>query len=218
MEDGNIQQPGETVTPSQSPAPEPPAPVSTPPASESPIAEKPEHPSDGGPKFDTSKADLPAAAISANGSVITWTASEFIAHAKSFGWYAALFLAAAGFAALVFLITRDPVSVGVILFGAIMFGIYAGHKPRELEYRVDTRGLTIGSKHFTYDHFRSFSVLPEGAFSSIVFMPLKRFAVPTTIYYAPEDEDKIVGLLGDCLPFEQRGHDAVDRLMHRIHF
>jgi hypothetical protein len=149
---------------------------------------------------------------------VSWTASEFIAHAKSFKWYAALFLGAVVFAALVYLVTRDYVSVGVVLGAALIFGIYAGHPPRELQYRLDGSGLTIGKKHFTYGEFRSFSVLPEGAFSSIVFMPLRRFAVPTTIYYAPDDEDKIVSLLGSYLPIEERGHDAVDRLMHRIHF
>lgn len=149
---------------------------------------------------------------------ITWTASEFIAHSKSFGWYAVLALVAVAMAALIFFLTKDKVSAGVIIVAALMFGIYAGYKPRELQYRLDQGGLTVGTKHFTYDQFRCFSVLPEGAFSSIVFMPLKRFAVTTTIYYAPEDEDKIVNLLGNYLPLEERGHDAIDRLMHRIHF
>jgi hypothetical protein len=38
-------------------------------------------------------------------------------------------------------------------------------------------------------------VVPEGAFNSIVFMPLKRFAVPLSIYYDPKDEDKIIAVL-----------------------
>jgi hypothetical protein len=125
---------------------------------------------------------------------------------------------AVAFAAVIYLVTRDVISAGVIILAAIVLGIYAGHQPRELEYQLNARGLTIGQKHYSYEQFRSFSVLPEGAFSSIVFMPLKRFAVPTTIYYAPEDEEKIVSLLGSYLPLEERGHDAVDRLMHRIHF
>lgn len=122
------------------------------------------------------------------------------------------------FAAAVFLLTKDKISVVVIVVAALLLGAYANHKPRQLEYRLDAHGLSVGDKHFTYDQFRSFSVLPEGAFSSIVLMPLKRFALTTTLYYAPEDEDKIVNLLSDYLPLEERGHDAVDRLMHRIRF
>jgi hypothetical protein len=60
--------------------------------------------------------------------------------------------------------------------------------------------------------------LEEGAIPSIVFMPLKRFAVPTTIYYPEEEEENIVGVLAGRLPMEQHGHDAIDRLMHRIRY
>lgn len=232
MESTSIQ-PGQTVTPTPTGAaapqasqvPEPPAPQPTPqpvapaPEPEAP-PERPVSPED--QQFDNSQPEI-APVTSPNPDApdtqaITWTASEFIAHSKSFGWYAGLALAAIAAAALVFFVTKDRISSGVILMAAALLGVYAGHKPRELQYQLDQGGLTIGPKHFTYDQFRCFSVLPEGAFSSIVLMPLKRFAVTTTIYYAPEDEDKIVNLLGIHLPLEERGHDAVDRLMHRIHF
>jgi hypothetical protein len=49
-------------------------------------------------------------------------------------------------------------------------------------------------------------------------MPLKRFATLTTVYYAPEDEDKIVNLLSKHLPLEEHKLDAVDHLMQRIRF
>jgi hypothetical protein len=123
---------------------------------------------------------------------ITWTASEFIAHEKSAGWYTMLALATAIIAGIVYLITRDYISVGVVVVAGIILGAYAAHEPRQLEY--------------------------EGAFSSITFMPLKRFSPPISIYYAPEDEDRIVTLLSDKLPIEQRRLDAVDNLMRKIRF
>lgn len=230
--------PAVPAPPAGTPEPSPAAPAPTAPAEPKPAAEEPAAPlvvsetaspkvpqpaqpeeAQDDNKFDASPSETPAE----NGDLsdtqpITWTASEFIAHAKSFGWYAALALVTIALDAFVFLVTRDLISVGAVIFGAIIFGIYAGHKPRELEYRLDGLGLSIGQKHFGYDQFRCFSVLPEGGVSSIVFMPMKRFAMPTTIYYPPEDENKIVDLLGSCLPLEERGHDAVDRLMHRIHF
>ena len=229
-----VQQPGQTVSPSSSPISEPPpAPPAEPPqspvsTSEPQVPEEPAPPAVPEPPVPPALEEEPLAnqfvpespeqPENADIQEIAWTASEFIAHAKSFGWYAALGLAAIAGAALIFLLTKDIVSAGVIITAALFLGIYAGHKPRELEYRLDNSGLSIGQKHFGYSQFRSFSVLPEGAFSSIVFMPLKRFAVPTTIYYAPEDENKIVNLLGERLPLEDGGHDAIDRLIHRIHF
>lgn len=149
---------------------------------------------------------------------ISWTASEFVAHQKSGGWYGLLALAAILTAAGIWLITRDAVSSVVILFAAFVFGFYAKRQPRELDYQLDADGLTIAQKLYPYGGFRSFAVMDEGAFSSVVFMPLKRFAPLVTIYYAPEDEEQIVALLSDRLPMEDRKKDAIDRLMWRIRF
>ena len=152
------------------------------------------------------------------GGTITWTASEFVAHQKSSGWYVILAVGSVIAAAIVYLLTRDIVSSLIIPVCAVALGVLAARQPRELMYRLDDSGLTIGSKHLPYSTFRSFAVMREGAFSSIVFVPLKRFAMLTTIYYDPNDEEKIVALLSDRLPLETREHDAIDRLMWRIRF
>jgi hypothetical protein len=149
---------------------------------------------------------------------ITWTASEFIAHEKSPGWYLMLAAATLIIAVLIYLITRDYISVGVVVVAGLLLGTYGARQPRQLQYTIDRHGVTIGPKAYNYNEFRSFAVIQEGAFSSITFMPLKRFSPPISIYYAPEDEEKIVALLSDKLPFEQRRLDAVDNLMRKIRF
>lgn len=149
---------------------------------------------------------------------VSWTASEFIAHAKAPGWYAILAGSTAVAVLIIYVLTRDFISAAVVAIGAIFFGIYAGRQPRQLAYRVDEQGLQIGQKFYGYEQFRSFSVVPEGAFSSIVLMPLKRFAPVTTIYYAPEDEEHITNILANELPFAEHRHDAIDRLMRHIRF
>jgi hypothetical protein len=149
---------------------------------------------------------------------ITWTASEYISHEKSATWYAFLTLATAVIAAMLYLVTKDFVSVGVALASGIILGVSAARKPRELPYRVDMHGITIDSKQYAYGNFRSFAIMPEGAFTSIVLVPLKRFSPLLTIYYAPEDEDTIISLISTQLPNEERKDDAVDRLMRRIRF
>ena len=149
---------------------------------------------------------------------ITWTASEFVAHEKSAGWYFALIIVTIIIAALVFLVTKDKISVGVVVTAGLLLGVYGSHKPRQLEYKIDQSGVSIGGKYYGYHEFRSFSVAPEGAFAGITFAPLKRFAVPITIYYVPADEDKIVTILSAQLPFEEHRADAVDTLMRHIRF
>jgi hypothetical protein len=159
---------------------------------------------------DTPPVDLP--------DQLSWTASEFIAHEKSAGWYSLLALAALAVAALIYWLTRDKISTGVVIFAAIALGIFAAHKPKTQQYALSQDGLHVGQKLYGFQGFKSFSVGEEGAIASIVFMPLKRFMPPLTIYVAPDIEDQVVNFLADYLPFEQHKTDAVDNLLRRIRF
>jgi hypothetical protein len=161
-------------------------------------------------------AAIPAVQKEDNG--ISWTASEFISHDKSSGWYGTLALVAAIIAAFVYLTTKDMISTTVVIIAALAFAAVAGRKPRQLQYRLDINGITIGNKHLSYSTFKSFSMVSEGAYPSIVFRPLKRFAPLTTIYYAPADQGKIISLISEHLPLEEHKPDAVDNMMRRIRF
>lgn len=200
--------PGDTIAPGVSPAA---APIPAP----NPVAAAAPLPS---PEVAPMAAPAQAPIAAAPEESISWMASEFIAHNKPPFWYMALIGGAAVLAALVWLFTKDKISTGVVVVAAITFASYGARKPRQLQYQLTESGLMVGEKYHDYQEFRSFSVVPEGAFSSIVFMPLKRFAPLTTIYYDPADEAKIIDLLAERLPHEERQKDLIDRLMWRIRF
>ena len=149
---------------------------------------------------------------------ISWTASEFIAHQKSFGWYLGLGLAAASLAVVVYILTRDKVSSVMIIIVACVFGVFALKKPRVLQYIVDDRGITIGQKHYSFSLFKSFSVVEDGAAHSLILMPLQRFMPTISVYYSVGDEQKILVKIADFLPFEEHAQDFVDRIMRKIRF
>jgi hypothetical protein len=149
---------------------------------------------------------------------ITWEASEFVANHKTAGWYLLLAGAAALASAVVFLLTHDKISSGMIVIVAVALGIFAARKPRVLQYKLDESGLSIGAKFYSYANFKSFAVVDEDALSAIWLIPLQRFMPVITMYYDPKDEDKITGLLSQFLPFEPRSHDMVERFMRKIRF
>ena len=149
---------------------------------------------------------------------VAWTASEFIAHEKSKGWFVNLALVAFVITAFIYFVTRSIFSSVAILMGIILFGVFGARQPRQLTYQLDSTGLKIGEKWYGFQEFRSFSVIKEGAFSSIAFLPLKRFSPLISVYYAPADEEKILNILSNSLPYEDRKLDPVDSLMHRIRF
>lgn len=151
-------------------------------------------------------------------SSYAWSASEFIAYHKNASWYILAIFATLGIGGVVFLITRDIIStVSVAIFG-ILFMIYAGRKPRVLQYSIDAKGIHIGEKTYPFGLMRSFAVINQGSLRSINLYPLKRFMPPISIYFEPQEESTIVDLLGNHLPHEEKNQDMVDRLMHKIRF
>jgi len=164
------------------------------------------------------KPDAEPKASAPHSAEISWTASEFIAHEKGVIWYLQLALATVVVTAIIYLLTRDKITSGMLVLAAIVFGAYGARKPRTLEYRLDVSGLTIADKSYDYGQFRSFWTAKEGAFSSITFMPLKRFMPSLTVYYSPDDERQIMQILERHLPMEHRDRDLLDRFLHRIRF
>jgi len=147
-----------------------------------------------------------------------WTASEYVDHRKGPGWYFLLILAALLITFLIYLFTRDILSSIVILVLLGTLGVAAGRKPRVLEYRIDTTGLAIGSKFYTFDNFKSFTLEEAGPVKNITFLPMKRFMPAISIYFAPEDEIKVTSALSQFLPYEQRRPSSIDRFMRSIRF
>lgn len=149
---------------------------------------------------------------------ISWTASEYVGHQKSAAWFGALGMAILAMTIAIYFMTKEVISaVMVAIFGGV-FGVFAARQPEVLEYSLNNSGLQVGPKFYSYDRFKSFSVIEEGPIRSILLMPLQRFMPSLTIYYDPNDEDKIVYVLGSYLPHEDRAHDMLDRLMRKIRF
>lgn len=223
--------PGQVIAPQTASAPVALQPVATPaPVAPIPAAPAPEAPLDQEPIAPAQTAEellgKPQQATPSPSEGVTfdedggisWTASEFIAHEKTAQWYILTGIAAIAVGLLAYLFTKDKYTTAIIIFCGLLFSYYGSRKPRQLPYRVDESGVQIGSKHFLYDDYKSFVILPEGAFSSITLLPLKRFAPPISLYFAPEIEDDIIDMLSDRLPGEAANHDLLERFLRHIRF
>lgn len=169
-------------------------------------------------KYSAGASQQPSETHPSHFEAVSWTASEYVSHDKSMGWFirfGAVALLAIGF---IYLLTRDITSVVLLTILGIVFAVFAGRKPEVLAYSIDNSGIQVGRKLYPINVFRSFSIIQEGAIRSILLMPLKRFMPAISVYYAPEDEAKIINALGDLLPHENRKQDPIDKLMLRIRF
>lgn len=158
----------------------------------------------------------PPAPVSSGG--IQWSASEFVAHHKSAGWYLILFGGAALLCVVVYIVTRDILGIVMITLIAIAFAVAGARKPRTLQYQVNNNGIQIGAKSYSFREFKSFTVIEDDAINYIDLMPLKRFLPAISLHYEPKDESKIADILNDHLPFEHVERDSIDRFLHKIGF
>lgn len=178
-----------------------------------------------GPSGSTATAEKPAAPEAGPPAAgkqppadvsISWTASEYIDHDRGLGWHAMLALVTALLAGLVYLISRDYTSIGIVVALAVVVAIFVRRKPKEVNYALDSSGLKIGDKQYGYNLFKSFTVIRQGALSSVTLMPVKRFMPPVTAYFAPQDEEQITSALGARLPYEDQKPSHIDNLSRRL--
>lgn len=149
---------------------------------------------------------------------VTWSASEFVSHQKTSLWYIALGSVSAVITLIVYLVTKNILSGIVVAMASMALGVFAARQPQIKTFVIDTDGVKVDDRSFPYSMFKSFSVVDDGAVSCIWLRPLKKMMPTVVMYYAPDDEDRIVLMLDNFLPQEDRQHDIVERLARRIRF
>lgn len=189
-------QPSQTVAPTPLPTPQTPAPTGfgPPPAmSLPPVPKKPEQ-------------------------TISWEASEFIHRPKGAGWFFSFVIFAAVLISFGLFILHDFVTTGGFVIMLIAIIVVAIRPPRVLRYAIDSSGVHVGEKLYTYHQFQSYGVLQEGGVWSILLMPTGRFQPPLSIYFSSDQGEKIVDILGTYLPMEEHKPDIIDRLSSKLRF
>ena len=149
---------------------------------------------------------------------VSWTASEFVSNHKDFRWYVSYIFIFSIILIVIFVLTKDIMSVAVIAIAAILFLIMANKKPRQMSYEVNNKGVNIGSKFHNYEQFKSFSLSNEEAVGCINFLPLHRFMPEISIYFPSEEGDKIIDLISEHLPNDQTQEKKVDQMFKKLRF
>lgn len=151
-------------------------------------------------------------------STVEWSASEYVAHEKSSSWYLGTVFFGAILTALIYFITTDIFVTAVVFIAGASMAIYAGRKPDTKQYQLDDKGIKVADKIYPYSNFKSFSIVEEGAIDSIWLKPMKRFSPLVVVYFSPEDEAKIIDVLANFLPHEQRELDFIDQISKKMRF
>lgn len=149
-----------------------------------------------------------------------WSAQEFIEHDKNGKWYVTLAVGSVVISLLLYVITREFMSVIVTLLLAVAMAIYGSAKPKTVNYVINPNGISVDGKMYNFSEFKSFSII-EWSPSSVPYIqliPQKRFMIPLSIFVDPAHSKDIAEMIGTFVPYDQRQPDFVDKLSNRFRF
>ena len=143
---------------------------------------------------------------------IKWEAEEYVQHEKQGGWYAGLAVVAVVGAVVTFLTGLWSFGV-LIIVSALALVVYSIRPPRTLKYKLNSKGLTEGSKLYAFEDYRAFSVRQDGGHYAIILIPRKRFGTRVTVFFPQDKGEAIVDAFGGRLPMEETKLDFLDKVV-----
>lgn len=168
--------------------------------------------------------DLPSnlneAEVGQNEVIAEWSAQEFIEQQKNAKWYLMLVVIAVLLSLILFLITKEIMSVVVTLLLALAVGVFGSAKPKIVKYTIDSLGVAIDNKHYNFSEFKSFSII-NGVNANVPYIqliPQKRLMLPLTIFIDPKHSDEIAEIIGQFVPYDQKQPDLADKISSRFRF
>lgn len=152
-----------------------------------------------------------------DGSVVHWSASEYISPDKGIGWYVLLIVVALGLISIDLFITRSWTFSALVIVMTISIIVYANRPPRQINYTLSgDQGLYIGEKLRHLKEFKSFGLINDNGNYTIMLIPVKRFSPAVSVYFPQEVGEEIMDILGARLPMEQLKLDFMDKLIRSL--
>ncbi|MDB5166984.1 MAG: hypothetical protein JWN26_129 [Candidatus Saccharibacteria bacterium] len=151
------------------------------------------------------------------GSLVHWTASEYIHIEKNGLWYILFALVVLGLITLDVFVLKSYTFSALVIVMAVALIIYTRRPPRTMQYTLsENHGLYIGERLYSFEDFKAFGLLKDGEHHSIMLIPTKRFAPGVSVYFPEESGEEIVDILGVRLPMRPLKLDFLDTVIRRL--
>jgi hypothetical protein len=148
--------------------------------------------------------------------VISWEASEYVDHHRDGAWFAGLIGVSLVLILVSVFVIKNYYFTLLIVVMTIAVVVYSQRPPRVMKYLLNEQGITIGQRFHAFEEFRSFGVIQDGAMYCVRLLPVGRFNQDATVYFAENDGEQIVDILGSVLPMENVQFDFVDHILRRL--
>ena len=197
------------VTSSSSSEPPDPAATAVPQqTAESPTQELPDQPD---ATDDMTADDLPDDEI-----LVRWQALEYMQHQHEPIWYVGFGVVVLALIAVAIFVFKSPTFAVLVPVMAVALALYVRRPPATIDYIVSRKGIYVNDRLYTFDQFKSFSVVKQETANHVVLIPRKRFQLGQNIYFPTEVGENLVDMLAARLPMKEASPDIVDKLLAKL--
>ncbi|WIO45730.1 hypothetical protein [Candidatus Southlakia epibionticum] len=177
-------------------------------ATESPAQESPDQP-------DTTD-DMTADGLPDDEILIRWQALEYMQHQHEPIWYIGFGATVLILIAVAIFVFKSPTFAVLVPVMAVALALYVRRPPATIDYTVSRKGIHVNDRLYTFDQFKSFSVVRQETTNHVVLIPRKRFQLGQNIYFPTEIGEKLVDMLAARLPMKETSPDIIDKLLAKL--
>ena len=177
-------------------------------ATESPAQESPDQP-------DTTD-DMTADGLPDDEILIRWQALEYMQHQHEPIWYIGFGATVLVLIAVAIFVFKSPTFAVLVPVMAVALALYVRRPPATIDYTVSRKGIHVNDRLYTFDQFKSFSVVRQETTNHVVLIPRKRFQLGQNIYFPTEIGEKLVDMLAARLPMKEISPDIIDKLLAKL--
>ena len=177
-------------------------------ATESPAQESPDQHDT---TDDMTTDDLPDDEI-----LIRWQALEYMQHQHEPIWYVGFGATVLILIAVAIFVFKSPTFAVLVPVMAVALALYVRRPPATIDYTVSRKGIHVNDRLYTFDQFKSFSVVRQETTNHVVLIPRKRFQLGQNIYFPTEIGEKLVDMLAARLPMKEASPDIIDKLLAKL--
>ena len=177
-------------------------------ATESPAQESPDQP-------DTTD-DMTADGLPDDEILIRWQALEYMQHQHEPIWYIGFGATVLILIAVAIFVFKSPTFAVLVPVMAVALALYVRRPPATIDYTVSRKGIHVNDRLYTFDQFKSFSVVRQETTNHVVLIPRKRFQLGQNIYFPTEIGERLVDMLAARLPMKEISPDIIDKLLAKL--
>lgn len=211
----------ETQTASQPTTPEvsaasPSSPESSEPAATTVAQQAAELPAQESPDQHDTTDDMTTDDLPDDEILIRWQALEYMQHQHEPIWYVGFGATVLILIAVAIFVFKSPTFAVLVPVMAVALALYVRRPPATIDYTVSRKGIHVNDRLYTFDQFKSFSVVRQETTNHVVLIPRKRFQLGQNIYFPTEIGEKLVDMLAARLPMKEASPDIIDKLLAKL--